>query len=85
MYSFNYLGCVSFTTANLTKGGQFSIMVSSLSTALNPFGEYGTVAEFTFGEFDCGEWKTRLVCKYIYTKRDICFCQGTITVQLDCC
>ena len=49
MYSFNYLGCVPFTAAKLTKGGRFSMQVSSLSTALNTFGEYGTVAAFTFG------------------------------------
>ena len=49
MYSFNYLGCVPFTTAKLTKVGQFSILVSSLPTDLNTFGEYGTVAAFTFG------------------------------------
>ena len=49
MYSFNYLGCVPFATAKLTKGGRFSILVSSLSTALNTFGEDGTVAAFIFG------------------------------------
>ena len=49
MYSFNYLGCVLFTTAKLTKVGQFSILVSSLSMALNILGEYGTIAAFTFG------------------------------------
>ena len=30
MYSFNYLGCVPFTAAKLTKGGWFSLLVSSL-------------------------------------------------------
>ena len=49
MYSFNYLGCVPFTTAKLTKGGWFRIFVSSLSTALNTFAEYGTVEAITFG------------------------------------
>ena len=66
MYSFNYVGCVSFTTAKLTEGGQFSILVSSLSTTLSIFGEYKTVAAFTFSYFDCGEWKTHLVYVYIY-------------------
>ena len=49
MYSFNYLGCVPFTRAKLTKGGRFSILASSLSTALYTFGKYGTVAAFTSG------------------------------------
>ena len=66
MYSFNYVGCVSFTTAKLTEGGQFSILVSSLSTTLNIFGDYKTVAAFTFSYFDCSEWKTHLVYVYIY-------------------
>ena len=48
MYSFNYLECVPCTTARLTKGGQFNILVSSLSMVLNTLGEYGTVAAFTF-------------------------------------
>ena len=49
MYSFNYLGCAVFTTVKLTMGGQFSILVLSLSMALNNFGEYRAVAAFTFG------------------------------------
>ena len=55
MYSFNYIGCVPFTAAKLTKGGWFSILVSSLSKALNTLGNlskemfHGTVAAFTFG------------------------------------
>ena len=49
MCSFNYLRCAPFATAMLTKGGRFSIWVSSLSTVLNSFGDYGTVSEFTFG------------------------------------
>ena len=49
MYSFNYLECVLFTTAKLTKSKEFGILVSSLSMALNTFGEYGTIAAFTLG------------------------------------
>ena len=49
MYSFNYLGSAPFTTAKLTKGERFSILVLFLVTAINTFGEYGTVAAFTFG------------------------------------
>ena len=29
---------------------------------------------FTFGQFDCGEWNTHLVCKYI--QRETCFLSG---------
>ena len=49
MYSFNYLECVTFTTAKLTKVGRFSILASIFSTALNTLVEYGTAAAFTFG------------------------------------
>ena len=49
MFGFNYLGCDPFTTAKFTKGGRLSILVTSLSTALNTFEEYGTIAEFNFG------------------------------------
>ena len=46
MYSFIYLGCVPFTTAKLTKGGWFNLLVSSLN--INTFGEYGTVYNVHF-------------------------------------
>ena len=40
MYSFNYLGCIPFTTARLTKGARlFTILVSSLSMTLNTLAE----------------------------------------------
>lgn len=47
--SFNYLGCVPFNTAKLTKVGWLNALVSYLIKALNSFGEYDTNEVPSFG------------------------------------